>query len=265
MLNLFRWLTSQNSSRKTKGLKLKQDAINLLDLQSGATLYFFPAKDQETQVRPAVLIVHGYGSSAYSTTYALLRDELSTAGFHTFSLSLRGHDFAVGTKETVSRADHEQDIREAIEQMQVNPLVDHEKISAVGASYGAYLLANVLKEFAFQNLVFRAPALYPDGDWNQPISEIVDTSSIMTWRKLLHTTSEVQVLKSFADFKGHVLLVLSELDEQMPPRVSDSYIKAFASSRLMRVELPEAKHALKGEERNEFATMATNFLLANLK
>ncbi len=45
MLNLFRWLTSQNSSRKTKGLKLKQDAINLLDLQSGATLYFFPAKD----------------------------------------------------------------------------------------------------------------------------------------------------------------------------------------------------------------------------
>jgi pimeloyl-ACP methyl ester carboxylesterase len=235
----------------------------IFHLPSGAALYFEVADSESHDESPTVLVVHGWSSLVFSSTYEKLCDALHQQGFNTASLSLRGHRFADGDIQRVTRADHEQDIAEAVRHLQNHPFVDPQKISAVGASYGAYMLANASCSGSFQNLVFRAPALYPDEGWDEPSASVCNQHNLLSWRQKLHEPEEVRVLKRLSQFHGGLLIVLSELDEQMPRAIAVSYTKALMSNRAMVTTVPDAGHQLVGDQRGQFAHIVQRWLAAN--
>lgn len=250
-------------------LKQKEDAVLATDtyskLRTGAAYRFVRSPAYADKPLPTVVLTAGWKSNSFSSTYDLLAERLRAAGYNTLQLSLRGHQGADGDIDKVSREDHAEDIMNVFFFLETLPEADPSRLGVVAASYGAYLMADVVPEFHLKALVLRAPALYPDEWWKSPTAELVARPDRLTWRSVVHTTADSETLRAVRRLEGHILFVASEHDEDIPPQVLESYVNAAGPSPRVTTEvLKGATHVLNDEQRQVFIDLAVDFLKRTL-
>lgn len=227
-------------------------------LETGATVKFVAASKEKL---PTVVIVHGWRSPVFKETgsYEEPRQLLRESNYHTLSLSLRGHQYSQGDIEQVTRAQHKEDIIAAFEYLKTKSEVDLTKLGAFGVSYGAYMLAVLSSQLPIQRLAMRVPALYPDKGWDTPTQQEVKDPALPEWREVSHTPEENLALGGVSGFRGDILLVSSQYDEDMPPAIPRSYEKAAQHAHVEHVEIQEAQHVLNSSQREEFRAILTHW------
>lgn len=237
---------------------------NMQKLSTGAAYQFTPADNYAPSMGqlPAVLIVHGWKATVFTGhTYFGLALKLQAAGYHTLQLSLRAHQGSDGDITSVTRAEHLSDIQSAIDYLAQRPEVDTKRLCAFGTSYGAYLLA--FKPEEFKLLALRAPALYPDSNWEEPTAILVQWPDLKEWRAEKRLSEESRALQGISGFGGDLLVVGSELDEDMPPQVLQSYAQAAAQAKSYQEHIIlGATHSLaKREYQEEFFAVAGQWFI----
>lgn len=232
--------------------------METVKLGTGAVARFLRTSVKTDKRRhPTVLVVHGWTSNIFEKngSYERAAHALAKEGYHSMLLSLRGHRESEGDLRHVTRSEHLNDVRLAHHFLQRHPEVNVKAICGYGASYGAYLLSSYLARSdrqLFRLLALRAPALYPDLGWAQPVERVRKFPFLQTWRESPHTREDSSALWGIGNFKGKLLLVRSEHDERQPPAVAESYAKAAKNAKLENILMKNAKHRLTERQTEKF-------------
>jgi len=224
-------------------------------LHTGAAMRFVPAPGTGPDERRAtILIVPGWTSVPFtSLSYTSLIEGLGRRGFNIMLVSLRGHQESSGNIESVTRDEHLADIAAAIEYMMAHPAVDTDACGAIGVSYGAYLLAIALDRtnHQFKALALRAPALYPDDRWDEPIA-VLAGGKMHAWRQESHLRDNNAALIAIGSYTGQLLIIRSEKDEHVPERTIEDYKAAAKRAPSSVFVLHGAEHVLDEQQRDSF-------------
>jgi dipeptidyl aminopeptidase/acylaminoacyl peptidase len=193
--------------------------------------------------RPAVLFVHGWGSSQRRSIGKA--KQLVQAGFVCLTFNLRGHARTVEQRETVTRAENLRDVMAAYDLLAAQLDVDAERIAVVGGSYGGYLATLLTTERDVRALALRAPALYKDGDFDRPKRQLNLDPDLPAYRRRRLEPSDNIALAAAARFEGDVLIVESEHDTVIPHPVIANYLRAFGAAGSVEHEvIGDADHGL---------------------
>lgn len=192
---------------------------------------------------PGFLFVHGWGGD---------RDEdlsqaeaLTRLGCVCFTFDLRGHAGSDRSPEDVTRQDGLDDVAAAYDYLAAHPLVKGSAIGVIGTSYGGYLSALLTAERPVRWLALRVPALYPDEHWDTPKARL-DKAAVRRYRERPQGEDGDRALAACAAFRGDVLLVESERDEQIPHEAIASYQSAFRRAQsLSHRTVRGASHAMR--------------------
>lgn len=126
-------------------------------LRLGGTVFYPPNKKDSN---PAILFVHGWtGNRTSSFQHA---KALANLGYVCLLFDLRGHGSSEGDRNEATNKDFLDDAVAAYDYLAAIKDVDKSNISAIGSSFGGYLVALLLKKRTLKNLVLRAPADYPN-------------------------------------------------------------------------------------------------------
>jgi uncharacterized protein len=185
--------------------------------------------------RPAVLFVHGWGSSQRRSIGKA--KQLVNAGFVCLTFNLRGHARTVEQRDTVTRAQNLRDVMAAYDLLAAQSDVDAERIALVGGSYGGYLATLLTAERKVRGLALRAPAVYKDGDFDRPKRQLNLDPDLPDYRRRRIEPSENIALAAAARFDGDVLIVESEHDTVIPQPVIANYLRAFGAARSVEHEV----------------------------
>lgn len=101
------------------------------------------------------------------------------------------------------------------------------QISVMGASYGGYLAAELVRYRDVEKLVLRVPAVYKPTDFYSLAKDIDRAWTNKIYRKDKPAMQQNPVIAAASQFKGKTLVVVHELDEQVPRETTDVYTKAF--------------------------------------
>lgn len=212
----------------------------------------------ETPV-PGFLFIHGWGGDqAEDLGHA---EELARLGCICFTFDLRGHADSDADKERVTRQDGLDDVLAAYDYLASQPLIDTSAIGVVGTSYGGYLAMLLTAQRPVRWLAMRVPALYPDEHWDIPKSKL-DKDVVRAYRKQPHEAGADRALSACADFRGDVLIVESEKDEQIPREAMITMQGAFrqANSLSHRI-IHGATHAMRDAQHQRiYATLLTGWI-----
>lgn len=212
----------------------------------------------ETPV-PGFLFIHGWGGDqAEDLGHA---EELARLGCVCFTFDLRGHADSDADKEHVTRQDGLDDVLAAYDYLAAQPLIDTSAIGVVGTSYGGYLAMLLTAHRPVRWLAMRVPALYPDDHWDTPKAKL-DKAAVRAYREQPHEPGADRALSACADFRGDVLIVQSEKDEQIPRQAMISMQAAFqqANSLSHRI-IPGATHAMRDAQHQRiYATLLTGWI-----
>lgn len=195
---------------------------------------------------PAVLFVHGWGSSQRHDIGKAKR--LVELGYVGLTFNLRGHARTRRQRNTVTRADNLRDLCAAYDVLVAQPGVDPERIAAVGSSYGAYLAVLLTADRKVRALALQAPAIYKDPDFDRPKTALNLDADLPAYRRRRLSPEDNLALRNAARFEGDVLLVESEHDTVIPHQVVANYRAAFAAAASMtHHRLQDADHGLSRE------------------
>jgi hypothetical protein len=193
--------------------------------------------------RPAVLFVHGWGSSQRRSIGKA--KQLVNAGFVCLTFNLRGHARTVEQRDTVTRAQNLRDVMAAYDLLAAQSDVDADRIGVVGGSYGGYLATLLTAERDVRALALRAPALYKDGDFDRPKRQLNLDPDLPAYRRRRLQPSDNIALAAAARFDGDVLIVESEHDTVIPHPVIANYLHAFGVAGSVEHEvIGDADHGL---------------------
>jgi len=223
---------------------------------SGTIFYPIGEKDKY----PAALFVHGLTSDRERTfQYA---EALAELGFVCLSLDLRGHGTSEGNINHFSNKDFLSDVVAAYDYLSEVEKVDSKNISAIGSSFGAYLIILLSSKRKIKNLSLRVPANYPDDAFEKPtVLNGGDNSDVMKWRNQPKGPKESHSLEALNKFDGSVLIIESGKDDRVPRQTILNYINAVKDkSKLKHVLMEDAPHSLKeGRFRNEVERVLTEW------
>jgi dienelactone hydrolase len=181
---------------------------------------------------PGFLFIHGWGGDqAEDLGHA---EELARLGCICFTFDLRGHADSGADKDAVTRQDSLDDVLAAYDYLVAQPMIDRSAIGVVGTSYGGYLAMLLTALRPVRWLAMRVPALYPDEHWEAACTK----------------------------FRGDVLIVESEKDEQIPREALLSMQAAFrqANSLSHRI-IHGATHAMRDPQHQRiYSTLLTGWI-----
>lgn len=172
---------------------------------------------------PGALFIHGWTSSEEG--YLPRAKAIAKHGVICLTINLRGHGKSDGRLGDFSRKDHLKDVITAYDFLVGQKSVDKNKIGVCGSSYGGYLASILTSKRKVKWLVLRAPALYPDEDFNLPTAKLIQ-KNINIYRQTKISPKENLALKAVSEFIGDMLLVESEKDETIPRQTIKNYLKA---------------------------------------
>lgn len=199
------------------------------------------------QRMPGVLFVHGWGGSQH---HDLVRArEAAGLGCVCLTFDMRGHERTAAQRDTVNREQNLADLLAAYDWLAARPDVDADSIAVVGISYGGYLAAILSTMRPVRWLALRSAALYPDGHWELPKSELHRRFDLVAYRRLRMDADDNRALQACARFSGDALVVAAEHDRIVPRPVTENFVAAFghnARSLTLRV-IADADHALTGK------------------
>jgi pimeloyl-ACP methyl ester carboxylesterase len=198
--------------------------------------------------RQGILLVHGLDSDqrGYHERAVALVERLGATCL-TFDLS--GHGESEGVRADLSLRDHLVDVVAAYERLAAEGQVDPVRIGVAGASYGGYLAARLTALRPVERLALRAPALYPDADFELPRARRT---------KMGAPPAISAALAAVRSFRGPVLIVESERDSEVMLAAGRAYREACPTAE--RVLIPEAGHELtRPEWRGAFLSALLEF------
>lgn len=208
---------------------------------------------------PGFLFVHGWGGDqAEDLGHA---EELARLGCVCFTFDLRGHAESDADKERVTRQDGLDDVIAAYDYLASQPLIDRAAIGVVGTSYGGYLAMLLTAHRPVRWLAMRVPALYPDEHWETPKAKL-DKAAVRAYRQRPHEAGADRALSACAAFRGDVLIVESERDEQIPREAMISMQGAFREANSLSHRIIQgATHAMRDERHQRiYATLLTGWI-----
>ncbi len=178
-----------------------------------------------------VLFVHGLGSDR-RTNVERAHAVAEQHGITGLAVDLGGHGDSTGALSQMTPRQNLADVVAAFDALASRPGVEAARLGVCAASYGAYLSVLLSRERAVARLLLRAPALYCDDRLDSPLST--------------RGRGDPECSKAFLGVLSQVatpiLVVESEHDEVIPPRVIQTYLSARPGTR--REVLPGAAHAL---------------------
>lgn len=179
--------------------------------------------DKFTGKRPVVLVIHGWTSAM--NRYPKRVAPLVEQGYTCLLFDMRGHGETGGELTTLSAQDHHEDCLAAYDYMLSMDNLDSNNISVFGSSYGGYQAALLTSKRTVHHLVLKAPAQYDDELFEVPDTQRGEHTD--NYRLQHHTPSDNMALKAINNFKGNILFIESEKDEQVPKQVMDDYREAI--------------------------------------
>jgi esterase/lipase len=218
------------------GFSLVNDGLSL----DGDT--FYPI--EKTGKSPAILFVHGWTSERKrSFQYA---EALAELGYLCLLFDMRGHGTSEGNRDASTSREFLSDAIAAYDYLANVKETDAYRISAIGSSFGGYLLPILSRKRNVVNLALRAPADYPNENFDEPKSHPDKKGfGIMEWRNE-QRSSGTYALDALREFKGNVLLIESEKDDRVPHQTIMNYANAVEDrSKLNHVVMEEAPHSIK--------------------
>jgi len=209
---------------------------------------------------PGVLFVHGWGGS--QDQYVARAREVAALGCICLTFDLRGHARTKDQQKTVTREENLNDIVAAYDVLARQRGVDTSAIAVVGSSYGGYLAAILTTLRPVRWLVLRAPALYKDSEWALPKEQLRKLQELDAFRRMVVEAPESRALRACAEYKGHALIVESELDSIIPAQVVANYRQALTQTASLTYRLlKEADHALTSEAcQQAYTTLLVSWL-----
>jgi pimeloyl-ACP methyl ester carboxylesterase len=206
---------------------------SLLPLEVGgrslASTFFAPPAGRP---RPGLLFLHGMNSEQTGYRERALA-VVDTLGVACLTVDLGGHGKSTGELAEMTPRDHADDVTAAYDALAGRPEVDPTRIGVCGASYGGYLAAVLTGRRDVRQLLLRAPALYDDDLFDQPLS---------VPRRSAGGVAPTIATRNLSTSDRDVLLVESGADEVIPPAVITAYLRACPQAR--HVILPGVGHTL---------------------
>lgn len=96
-----------------------------------------PDNHRDGEKRPAILVLHGFGSNKTSGNVQLPCKFLSELGYITLGFDMRGCGESEGTRAHLICLEQVEDTKNAMTYMQSRPDVDPDRIGLLGSSFGA--------------------------------------------------------------------------------------------------------------------------------
>lgn len=221
----------QNTSFKVDNLKLD------------ATI-FYPSTKKDKN--PAILFVHGWTSEKErSYQYA---EALSKLGFICFLFDMRGHGKSEGDIKEFTIREFLDDVLAAYDYLVTVDEVDKDNISAIGSSFGSYLIALLCEKRSVRNLSMRVPADYPNEEFEQMKYKASGSYNphIVSWRSKERNPYETFALQALYKFNGNIQIIESEKDTIVPHQTIQNYINAITDkSKLTHIVIKDAPHSIK--------------------
>lgn len=220
-------------------------------------LFYPPVKKSKN---PAILFVHGWTSQKErSFQYA---EALAKLGYICMLFDMRGHGASEGDINDSTFKDFLDDVICAYDYLLKDKGVDAENISAVGSSFGGYLVAFLSAKRKLKNLVMRAPADYPNKTFTD-LKKLYsgDDPEAVNWRNQQRKPTETYALKAVHDFQGNILIIESEKDDSVPHQTIFNYANAVEDkSKLTHILMKDAPHSIKeGRFRDEVERILVNW------
>lgn len=204
------------------------------------------------QKNPAILFVHGWTScKERSFQYA---EVLSKLGFICFLFDMRGHGKSEGDIKSFTNRDFFEDVLGAYDYLSKIEGVDIDNISAVGSSFGGYLVALLSKKRKLKNISLRVPADYDDSDFDKLKYKNTgfNNPEVMKWRNTKRSFDETSALAAIHEFAGKIQILEAEKDTIVPHRIIQNYIDAVTDkSKLTYVILKDAPHSAKEQKHKD--------------
>jgi uncharacterized protein len=195
---------------------------------------------------PAILFIHGWTSmKERSYQYA---EGLAKLGYISLMFDMRGHGESEGNINTATIKEFLDDVLAAYDYLIKVKGVDRENIGAVSSSFGCYLATLLSTRRNVRRLVIRAPADYPNEEFNKPKMQTSgsDDPFLTAWREKPKNSSETFALKAVSGFDGEILIIESEKDDTIPHQTIQNYENAVKDkNKLTHVVLEDAPHSIK--------------------
>lgn len=176
-----------------------------------------------TGKRPVVLAIHGWTSEM--ARYQERIAPLIEMGYIGVLFDMRGHGETGGELKLLSAKDHHEDCLAAYDYIKNIKDADIENVAVFGSSYGGYQACLLTAKRPVKHLILKAPAQYDDA-----LLEIPDkqrSSETTEYRLHHHTPQDNQALKAINNFRGNILFIECEKDEQVPKQVINDYREAI--------------------------------------
>lgn len=176
-----------------------------------------------TGKRPVILAIHGWTSEM--ARYPERIAPLIKMGWTGLLFDMRGHGETGGELKQLSAKDHHQDCLSAYDYIKSIEDADTENITVFGSSYGGYQACLLVAKRPVKNLILKAPAQYDDVLFGVPDKQ--RSPETMQYRSRHHNPQDNMTLKAINNFKGNILFIECEKDEQVPKQVINDYRDAI--------------------------------------
>lgn len=228
-----------------------------VDSQKIKGTFFYPeiVKDKN----PAVIFFTGMTSN--ENRYMDIATELVKNNIIVFTLSYRGHGDSEGDFNSLIVTDLVNDGLAAYNFISSKDIVDQNHIGICGASVGATVAILTADKFPVSSLVLRAPAIYPDEIMGFTLNQIMENEKILF--NEMRNAKETMAIKSIKNFKGDLLLIVSENDQIIPRSIPQSiYDNAIKANSKEIYIIPKATHNLSEQKwRDQFKSILVNQFL----
>ncbi len=226
-------------------------------LKIGATI-FYPAHKKDKN--PAILFVHGLTSKRErSFQYAKALSEL---GYVCLLFDMRGHGTSEGDINVFKLKEFLDDVIAAYDYLSDINIVDKKNISAIGSSFGGYLVAVLSRKRKIKNLALRFPADYPNEAFNKPKANFSsDNKEVMVFRNKARKPQESYALEALQEFEGNVLIIEAEKDDLISHQTILNYLNAVRNkNKISYVVMKDAPHSIReGKFRDDVEKILTEW------
>lgn len=211
---------------------------------------------------PAVIFFHGMTSS--EKNYIPIAEKLAEHGICGMTLSIRGHGNSEGEFDKLTINDAVQDGLSAYDFLTKYNFVDKNRIGLCGSSVGAAIVSMVSEQRKVKSLVLRVPATYPEQMMNMTYKQIMLEED--KFFKKVNNVKDTPALKAISQFKGSLLVVISEKDTIIPNWIPKEYLEnAQKASIKKEIIMRDATHNLKEDKwRKEFTDQVLKWFTSTL-
>ena len=168
-----------------------------------------------TGKQPVLLVIHGWTSQM--ARYPERVENIVDMGYVAVLFDMRGHGETGGELDLLSLHDHLDDCVVAYDYAMSLDSVNTDNISVFGSSYGGYLASLLTAERRVDHLVLNVPADYPDDIIDKPALQRSKLTDI--YRMKPHSPDDGKAFSAISNYKGDLLLIEAEKDEQVHPQV----------------------------------------------